>query len=1080
LVNSELSSLVGKLPAPAGKDSSQDASEVALQSRFERVLQELWQLATPAGGSEESAWAERLQGEARFVAALVDAGIGGIDPVLLDRALEQLRRGLESGERWSRVVPAVESTLLPAVGPAAQAFVIHCAGHAHIDMNWLWDWPETVRVGRDTFRTMDRLMAEYPDFRFSQSQASVYVAMQEHYPEIFARILERQRQGQWEVAASTWVENDENLASGESAARQLLYAKRYFSRVLGLRPADVPLVWQPDTFGHPFTLPGILQQAGIRYYYYCRGGHLGPRLRLFWWEGADGSRLMAFHDNDLWYNGPVRPVDAALAAVQLARQTGITDYLFVYGVGDHGGGPTRRDLATIRRVQEWPLFPRVRFSTVKAFFERVDAVLTGREEAPATRVSGLTAPELPVYRGELNAVFPGCYTSQARIKQVNRDSETLLTRAETWQAVTGDGETAPGLLEEAWRKHLFNQFHDILPGSGVPATYQYALGLGQQVRAAAEAVEDRALQHLFRRRLAYFPTPVARAVAMLKPQVVRPSGQGQPGLRPDLDQDWVRPVAAANPLPWRRSDTVTLSIWDPPAGAEHAVLIDPEGHPVLTQRLHRREEWGHQVLRMAFPALDMPPLGARSYTALLLTPVEWERLLQQQGWQRRRPWQDYDAAIDPGDPPGGPGVQAWIDGQGVAHLENGWIAAEIEPGSGAVIHLIDKRTGQDLVPAGRRSGLLEVNLEAPHGMSAWKIGPYAARQPLTTGAALRVEKSGPVEATVTVQHTYGDSRFELRIRLTATARRLEYHLTADWRESGGQGRPAPTLQVAFPVGVTGSATSETPSIPEALYEIPFGAIRRPADGMEVPGQRFAALGQLLLLNRGRYGFSATVEELGERGGGVGRVAAQVATLRMTLLRASHDPDPLPDQGRHEIEWAIESVTSDERGGRWAATATREATEYQYPAQAQVLTASEVVAETQQEEREQGGAAGTLARSVELSWLELDPADSVAWSVLKLWEGIPEPDSAGAQSVEREAMGPNRDWVIRLYETEGKAGRVRVRFGPMLLAERGRPAVVQEVDLLEQSTERQALPVAEDGFDLEFRPFEIKTIRLHWT
>ncbi|MGE5481796.1 MAG: hypothetical protein ACM3VX_02660, partial [Bacteroidota bacterium] len=212
LINSELSSLVGKPHVHAGKDSSQDASEMALQSRFERVLQELGQLSAPPGGSEESAWAERLQGEARFVAALVDAGIGGIDPVLLDRALEQLRRGLESGERWSRVVPAVESMLLPAVGPAAQAFVIHCAGHAHIDMNWLWDWPETVRVGRDTFRTMDRLMAEYPDFRFSQSQASVYVAMQEHYPEIFARILERQRQGQWEVTASTWVENDENMA----------------------------------------------------------------------------------------------------------------------------------------------------------------------------------------------------------------------------------------------------------------------------------------------------------------------------------------------------------------------------------------------------------------------------------------------------------------------------------------------------------------------------------------------------------------------------------------------------------------------------------------------------------------------------------------------------------------------------------------------------------------------------------------------------------------------------------------------------------------------------------------------------
>ncbi|HHV55332.1 MAG TPA: alpha-mannosidase [Firmicutes bacterium] len=1056
MVNPELSSLVRRLPAASGADGS----EAALPGRWEQALQELWQLATP-GGSEERTWAERWQGEARFVIALVEAGIGGLDATLLDRALEQLRHGLEAGERWSAVVPAVESMLVPAVGPVARSFVIHCAGHAHIDMNWLWDWPETVRVSRDTFRTMDRLMAEYPDFRFSQSQASVYVAMQEYYPEIFSRIRERQRQGQWEVTASTWVENDENMASGASAVRQLLYAKRYFARELGLRPAEVPLVWQPDAFGHPFTLPGILRRAGIRYYYYCRGGHLGPRLRLFWWEGPDGSRLMAFHDSELWYNGPVRPVEAALAAVQLARETGVTDYLFVYGVGDHGGGPTRRDLETIRRVQEWPLFPRVQFSTVKAFFERVDAQLAGRQEAPAAGIPGLPAPRLPVYRGELNAVFAGCYTSQSRIKQLNRDGETLLTRAEAWQAVAGEAESVPGLLEQAWRKHLFNQFHDILPGSGVPATYQYALGLGQQVQAAAEAVENRALQYLFRHKLAYYSASQAETVARLKPRV-------------SVAPDWVRPVAVANPLPWRRSDTVTLSIWDPPAGAEYAVLIDPEGHPVLTQRLHRREEWGHEVLRVAFPALEMPPLGLRAYAALLLTPAEWEQLIEQQGWRRRGAWHDYDPAIDPGDPPGGPGVQAWIDGNGVAHLENSWVAAEIEPGSGAIIHLIDKRTGQDLVPAGHRLGLLEVNLEAPHGMSAWKIGPFTARQPLTSGAGLRVEKNGPVEATVAAQHTFGNSRFELRIRLTAAARRLEYHLTADWRESGDQGRPAPTLQVAFPVSVSDSGR------PEALYEIPFGAIRRPADGMEVPGQRFAGLGQLLLLNRGRYGFSARLEE---RGGDAGRVPAQIATLRMTLLRASHDPDPLPDQGRHEIEWAIVPITPEERDRTWAAKAAREATEYQYSLQGQALTAGELAIPASLDldtGTRVGGADSTganRAKEGEVSWIELHPADSVAWSVLKPREGVPDPD---ADAPGREATGPKRDWIIRLYEVEGKASKIRVRFGTALLAERGRPAVVQEVDLLEQSTGNEVLPAGEDGFDVEFRPFEIKTILLRWT
>ncbi|MBE3582737.1 MAG: hypothetical protein IMX01_01335 [Limnochordaceae bacterium] len=1178
--------VLAQTDSPAGTQAA-----VALQNHWERAVQELWGVAAPPGDSEQ-AWAERFQGEARFLAALIEAGIGGIDPSLVDQAIEHLRDSLQSGERWSSAVPAAESMLLPAVGPVAQSFVIHLVGHAHIDMNWLWDWPETVRVSRDTFRTMDQLMAEEPDFRFSQSQASVYIAMQELYPEIFERIRERQRQGRWEVTASTWVEHDANMASGESIARQLLYAKRYFARELGVPPADVPLVWQPDTFGHPFTIPGILVRAGIRYYYYCRGGHLGPWLRLFWWEGPDGSRVLAFHDNDLWYNGPVRAVDAALAAVNLARQTGITDYLFVYGVGDHGGGPTRRDLAMIRQAQRWPLFPKLVFSTAKAFFERVNESLSvppsGATEPtastsvpmpPSGRLPGLPAPTLPVYGGELNTVFSGCYSSQSRVKQLNRDSETLLTRAEAWQAVahaadaslvaalpptaiagvsTPTASAGQSLLEQAWQKHLFNQFHDILPGSGVPATYQYALGVGQQVRAAAEAVEDRALQALIRQKLAYFPPPVVETIAQLKPKVVAD--------RVSVNPDWVRPVAVANVLPWRRSESVRLDIWDPPAGAEQAVLIDPEGRLLLTQRLRRHEEWGHQQLRVAFPALDLPALGLRSYAALLLTPPEWEQLLRQQGWQRRRPWADWDPAIDPEDPPGGRGVQGWIDGTGKAHLENQWLAAEVEPGSGAVVHLIDKRTGEDLVPPGQRLGLLEMNLEAPHGMSAWKIGPFAARQPLTNGAALRLESNGPVEATVVAQQTYHESRFELCIRLTATSRRLEYHLAADWAERSDQGRPAPTLQVAFPVAVaTRAAKAEArenagvraetadakawaeaadeavaqaetaaepaapakPGVVEALYEIPFGAIRRPADGMEVPGQRFAALGRLLVLNRGRYGFSATVDDdLGDLGadgmdrGGRGYRPGAISVLRMTLLRATHDPDPLPDHGHHEIEWAIELLSAEEQAQGWASTAAAAASEYQYPVQGRALAGWEVAGDGKgpgsgdgrvdgsgegnghsSSEGRASSPASPQDASAELSWLELDPAGSVAWSVLKSWEGVPPAGDGGTtlQTVNdsplhstekaRSAMSTPTDWVIRLYEVDGQDRKARLKLGPALLAERGLPTAVRELDLLERPVDPPAaanvpgdaltLDRVNGILEVQLHGYEIKTILLHW-
>lgn len=1187
-----------------------------LRSRWLREFDRVRAAVVMPLDKEEQDWIERITCEVQFTVALAAAEVGLAEAqaggrgqgqslaIALDQALDRLRDGLlNCREPWSVVVPSVETILAPVVQPVARTLTVHLVGHAHIDMNWLWDWPDTVRTARDTFRSMLQLMDEDPGFRFSQSQASVYVAMQELYPEIFQEIRRRvnrgkdtggaagesqggagaghssgEGEGQWEVTASTWVEADENMASGESLVHQLLLTKRYFARHFGLAPSDVPLVWQPDTFGHPFTMPIILNRAGIRYYYYCRGGHLGPtRWPLYWWEGPDGSRLLAFNDSRLWYLGPARPLDAALAALELARQTGVTHYLYVYGVGDHGGGPTRHDLAVWHRARTWPLFPRLQFSTVKAFFERVAEQL---QPPPKPLLPGFPAPSLPVYRGELNSEFSGCYTSQARIKQQNRDGETYLTRAEVWRALagSGSGDTDARLLEEAWQKHLFNQFHDILPGSGVPATYRYALGIGQQVIAAAEAVEDRAVQAVVRRKLAYFPPAVQETVARLKPEVAGPP----------LDLNWVRPAAVTNLLPWRRSETVTLSIWDPPAGAEHAVLIDPEGRPVLTQRLHRHEEWQHHVLRVTFPAFDLPPLGARAYAVLLLTPAEWEALVTRQNWGRRGAYQDWDPAIEASPPPGGPGVQAWIDNQGIAHLENELVAAAIEPGSGAVVSFVDKRSGRELVAPGARLGQLEVSLEVPHGMSAWKIGPFLTRQPLTNGASLRIERSGPVEATVVANQCYpgsagspdggrgsgtgasmgmgmghgagmgagrghggawGDgTQFEMRITLKAASPRLEYHLSVDWLERGGPDRPSPTLQVAFPVNLSdaavyslevaeaargiessesakpanpaGPANSANCPLPEALYEIPFGAIRRPADGMEVPGQRFAAFGPLLLLNRGRYGFSAT-----------GNV------LRMTLLRASYEPDPLPDQGRHEIEWAVEPLPTGEHLATplaGAALAARRASEYQYPVQGFTPHAWQVPAIARQL------ATTAPAPATELSWLELceisdnpqanpgqAPAQadsapapaSVAWSLLKLREGVyaepgrvatvaATPTAAAtaapahvAQPGTGRARGSARfspgDWIIRVYEVEGREARIRIKYGPALLAERGRPTAVWETDLLEETilasvtdarSDAHAVGntggpevtcTADDGFVLSLRPYDIKTLCLHW-
>ena len=163
-----------------------------------------------------------------------------------------------------------ESMLAP-LSEEAKKFNVICAAHAHIDMNWMWSWDETVMVALDTFRTILDLMDEYPGFTFSQSQASVYKILEDYAPEMLEQVKKRVKEGRWEVTASTWVEADKNMPNGESMARHILYTKRYLSRLLDIDPEVLNLDYEPDTFGHSQNVPEILYRGGIKYYFHCRG-----------------------------------------------------------------------------------------------------------------------------------------------------------------------------------------------------------------------------------------------------------------------------------------------------------------------------------------------------------------------------------------------------------------------------------------------------------------------------------------------------------------------------------------------------------------------------------------------------------------------------------------------------------------------------------------------------------------------------------------------------------------------------------------------------------------------------------------
>ncbi len=824
---------------------------------FVEQVDSLWQSVAQTE-NEAGQWMERIRSEIEICQRLADHRKDKTAEweKLIAKALKSVRDDLVDGSAGVRaVVEKAEKTLAP-IGKELKKYNIYCCGHAHIDMNWLWPWQETVSTTRDTFSTVDKLMESFPQFKFSQDQASTYLAMEEYSPEVFQMLKRRIKEGRWDVTASTWVEGEKNLSSGEALCRHMLYTRRYFKEKFGLPYDYVKIDWEPDMFGHNSMLPAILNRGGVTRYYFCRAG---KEPKLFWWEAPDGSRVLAFQDDELWYNGTITP-DLTRLLFRFEKATGLKDYLFIYGVGDHGGGPTRRDLVKLIEMQKWPVYPTLKFSKVEDFYTAVEAA----------------NPKLPVIKDELNFVFEGCYTSQSSVKRGNRRSENTLPEAEGIALIAGAVAGMPYPVEEirrGWRHALLCQFHDILPGSGIHATYEYSQGLYQEVAAITESISTRGLRHLASR-----VNTAAVAGAAIKADGLGAeignglgAGAGDPAVPGGVTAynegaPTSQPVLVYNSLAWPRSEMVVAKVWNTGWPHDRIRIRDEEGKIITGQVLGSGDYWGHQFITVGFPARDVPALGYKTFAIEKCAepvPSKGARIkAREQIWSR-------------------PAME-----QQSVTLENEYLTVEVESASGAIAHLVDKETGVDYVPAGERMGLLELWQEAPHGMSAWVIGQITGITKFTDGGTLDVTHRGPHRAGVVSRRKFGESSFSLEITLDAGSRQVEFSLSVDWLERGTPHKGVPMLKVAFPVAVKD---------PEALFEIPFGSIGRPADGAEVPALKWADLSGsngreqigVTLVNADKYGHSADGN-----------------TLRLTLLRSSYDPDPLPELGAHHVRFAL--------------------------------------------------------------------------------------------------------------------------------------------------------------------------------
>ena len=819
-------------------------------------------------GLNQGYWAERILHQVAYANELSKLA-GGAHDRLVSAAVEALVQNQEKDFTVTRqAAEGVESMLAPLSAQAKDYSMLFVA-HAHIDMNWMWRFDETVAITLDTFRTMLDLMAEYPRFTFSQSQASVYRLVERYDPAMLEAIRQRVHEGRWEVTASTWVEADKNMPSGESMARHLLYTRRYLQGLFNLADGAFGMDFEPDTFGHSRNVPEILADGGVRYYYHCRGDN---RSLLYRWQAPSGRSILVYRE-PLWYLGYVDP-GLSLYAPAFCSQHGLKTMMKVYGVGDHGGGPTRRDLERVIDMDSWPVFPRFRFGTFSEFFGEVEGV----------------ASSLPVETEELNFVFTGCYSSQSRIKKGNRLGEAALYEAESFSALAAaSGGAYPAeSFSNAWKNVLFNQFHDIITGSGTIDTREYALGLYQETMAAAgsqRVLGMRRLAGLEAETQASPPDPVGLA-AEADISAGAGVGFGVASFRTtqvSRGQGLRRVFHVFNASLWQRQGLAEITLWDWDGSIERMSWRDVEGKELPHQCLDRdwQNYWGHRYLRLLVP-VSVPASG---FTSLVLD--ESQRILEAKSFPRD------------------PRVETPL----ALEFENEFLFARFDPLSCGLISLLDKASGESLVTPERPAGFRYILEDDRAGMTAWIVGRYQRIEDLVENVRVLRFETGDLRQELVYEVAYNDARLTVTVSLDSGSPQLSYAAHCEWLEVGRKGQGVPQLNFYLPLAF---------SCQSYLCDIPFGVVERRPQPLDVPALSFMAARRadqpagkatLMLVSAGSYGLRGVDD-----------------SLALTLLRSSYDPDPFPELGEHELRFAVRIADSAAAGS----ALVREAFDIEHP------------------------------------------------------------------------------------------------------------------------------------------------------
>lgn len=505
---------------------------------------------------------------------------------------------------------------------ATHSRTLHMIGNAHLDPVWLWPWQEGYQEARATFWSAIERMKEYPDFIFTCDQVVLLSWVEESDPELFERIRERVAEGRWVNTGGWWVEPDCNMPMGESFVRQGLYGQRYLQSRFGTIST---VGMNVDPFGHNAMLPQILRGQRMDSYVFLRPGpHEGDfDETLFWWEAPDGSRVLGYRI-PFEYGSPPGPVDGQTEKSLGALDRSIGDAMVFYGVGNHGGGPTKANIESIHRFDRMGSFGRLKMSSPREYFDEVLA--RGPEFLDA----------LPVHTDDLQHHAPGCYSAHSGIKEWQKRAQYAVLSAERWAAIIAvrdDVEYPREDLGRAWKQILFNQFHDVLPGSAIEPAYTDARDqLGEAVAIAKRII--------------------VRAHNVLARQIEVPF------------EDGTQPVLVFNQHPWPVSTDVELNYGAQKTGVH---VVDADGRVVPVQATQTTATTGDSSRGALVFRADLPALGYQLY--------------------RLRPG-PAPAAAEPAL--GELSVTEQV-------LENAHVRIELDAASGWISSYFDKATGLDLM-----------------------------------------------------------------------------------------------------------------------------------------------------------------------------------------------------------------------------------------------------------------------------------------------------------------------------------------------------------------------------------------------